>query len=237
MSEGYSFISNSSAMLILCGLAIAAVLVQSAIFMRTAWKRALELGFTRGELKRVVKSSAIFSIIPSLPILISYVILLPALGKYFPWLRLSVIGSASYETMAANAAVASYGYEGLGNVEFAPEVYGAIMWVLTLGMLLSSLSVLILKKYDKKMKQISENKNSFGALVPSIMFLGMMASFSAPYLADIEDIAAIGAIAVSAGCMILLNRVSGNCRPLKEFAFPVSMVAGMAAACLISAVC
>ena len=28
--------------------------------------------------------------------------LVPLLGRYFPWLRLSVVGSATYETMVAN---------------------------------------------------------------------------------------------------------------------------------------
>ena len=64
------------------------VLVQAVVFFRVAWKRALELGLTRQELMKVVKSSAVFSIVPSLPIIISYMILLPALGKFFPWLRL-----------------------------------------------------------------------------------------------------------------------------------------------------
>lgn len=139
MNNSYSFIANSSIMAILCGAAILFVMVQSVMFYRLAKKRALELGFTSGDIKKVVKSSAIFSIIPSLPIIISYVILLPSLGKFFPWLRLSVIGSASYETMAANMAVTAYGFDGLGTSNFSPEVYGAIAWVVTLGMLLSSL--------------------------------------------------------------------------------------------------
>lgn len=121
-------------MAVLCGAAILFVLVQSALFFRMAQKRALELGITSSDIKKVVKSSAIFSVIPSLPIIISYMILLPALGKFFPWLRLSVIGSASYETMAANMAVTSYGFAGLGVSNFTPEVYGAIAWVVTLGL-------------------------------------------------------------------------------------------------------
>ena len=87
MDKLYSYVANSPVMFIFCALAILVVLVQAVIFFRTAWKRALEMGFTKGELMKVVKSSAIFSIVPSLPIIISYMILLPALGKFFPWLR------------------------------------------------------------------------------------------------------------------------------------------------------
>lgn len=221
-------------MAVLCGAAILFVLVQSALFFRMAQKRALELGITSSDIKKVVKSSAIFSVIPSLPIIISYMILLPALGKFFPWLRLSVIGSASYETMAANMAVTSYGFAGLGVSNFTPEVYGAIAWVVTLGMLLSSLSVLVLKKYDNKMKAISSDKNSFGAMVGSIMFMGMMATFSAPYLVDVSNPVSITTIVVSAGSMILLDKLSNKLEALKEFAFSISMVLGMVSACIIA---
>ena len=107
MEKMYFSVANSPVMAAFCGLAILVVLVQAAIFFRTAWKRALELGFEKKDLMKVVKSSALFSVVPSLPIIISYMILMPVLGKFFAWLRLSVIGSASYETLAANMAVTS----------------------------------------------------------------------------------------------------------------------------------
>ncbi len=94
------------------------------------------------ELKKVVVSSSIFSIVPSLPIFISYMLLVPALGKYFPWLRLSVIGSSSYETMSADMAAKAYGYSGISSANFTSDVFAAITWTVTFGILLSNLSVL-----------------------------------------------------------------------------------------------
>lgn len=94
------------------------------------------------ELKKVVVSSSIFSIVPSLPIFISYMLLVPALGKYFPWLRLSVIGSATYETMSADMAAKAYGYSGISSANFTSDVFAAITWTVTFGILLSNLSVL-----------------------------------------------------------------------------------------------
>lgn len=232
MKEAYSFIANSSIMAILAGLAISFAMVQSVIFFKIGYKRAIELGFTVSDIKKIVKGSAIFSIIPSIPIIISYMVLLPTLGKFFPWLRLSVIGSATYETMVANMAVTSYGFEGLGSAELTPEVYGSIMWVVTLGLILSSLSVLLLKKYDGKMKQLNANKNSFGAMVGPIMFLGMMATFAAPYLVNFSNPISMITIAVSAGSMILLDKISQNHKSLKEFTFSLSMIFGMASASL-----
>ena len=107
MDKLYSNVANSPVMAIFCGLAILVVLVQAVVFFRVAWRQALEMGLSKADLMKVVKSSAVFSVVPSLPIIISYMILLPALGKIFPWLRLSVIGSATYETLAASIAWAA----------------------------------------------------------------------------------------------------------------------------------
>ena len=230
MNQNYSFIANSKIMFILCGAAIIFAMIQCALFFKLAYRRAIELGLTSSDIKKIIKGSAIFSIIPSLPITISYMILLPALGKFFPWLRLSVIGSATYETMVANMAVTSLGYEGLGSTNITPDAYGAIMWVVTFGIMLSGLTVLILKKYDNKMKQISSDKGSFGAMIGPIMFLGMMATFSAPYLIDITNIVSMTTMIVSAGSMYLLDKFSKKLPALKEFAFSLSMVLGMVSA-------
>lgn len=234
MDKLYSFVANSSVMAIFCGLATLVVLVQAVIFFRIAWKQALQLGFTKSDLMKVVKSSAVFSVVPSLPIIISYMILLPALGKFFPWLRLSVIGSATYETLAANMAVTSFGFDSLGSADFSPDVFGSLLWVVTLGVFLSSMSALLLKRFDVKMKSVTENPNSFGKVIPNIMFLGMMATLSAPYLVDVGNFPSVAAIVVSAAVMIGLNAVGKRHPALKEFAFSLSMIAGMASACLVT---
>ena len=236
MDKLYSHVANSPAMAIFCGLAILVVLVQAAVFFRVAWKQALEMGLSKADLMKVVKSSAVFSIVPSLPIIISYMILLPALGKFFPWLRLSVIGSATYETLAANMAVTSFGFDSLGSADFSPDVFGSLLWVVTLGVFLSSLSALLLRRFDSKMQSVTTDPNSFGKVIPNIMFLGMMATLSAPYLADVTNIPSMAAIVVSALVMIGLNAVGRRALVLKEFAFSLSMIAGMAAACLITAI-
>lgn len=235
MEKMYFSVANSPVMAAFCGLAILVVLVQAAIFFRTAWKRALELGFEKKDLMKVVKSSALFSVVPSLPIIISYMILMPVLGKFFAWLRLSVIGSASYETLAANMAVTSLGFESLGSADFSPDVFGSLMWVVTLGVFLSSMSALLLKKYDKKMQSLEKSAGGFGNVMPNIMFLGMMATLSAPYLIDVGNIPSMAAIVVSAACMIAMNAVGKKHKALNEFSFSLSMIAGMAAACVATA--
>ena len=67
------------------------------------------------------------------------------------------------------------------------------------------------------------------------MFLGMMATLSASYLVDVTNIPSVVTIVVSAGTMIGLNSLGKKHPALKEFAFSLSMIAGMASACLVTA--
>lgn len=234
MSESYSFIANSNIMFILCAAAIVFTIVQSALFFRLAYGQAKKVGLTKSDVLKIMKGSAVFSVIPSLPILISYMILIPALGKFFPWLRLSVIGSAAYETMAANMAVTGFGFDGLGTSNITPEIYGAIMWVMTLGIMISSLTVIILRWYDNKMQKVLAKKNSFDRLIGPIMLLSLMAVFSAPYLVDFSNPVTVITILVSAISMVLLEKLSKKYAVLKEFSFSLSMVLGMISASVVT---
>ena len=95
MDKSYLSIANSRVMLFLCAATVLVVLIQPVIFLLKARKRSREIGLTSENFKAIAKSSAIFSLIPSLPILIGYMLMIASLGKYFPWLRLSVLGSVS----------------------------------------------------------------------------------------------------------------------------------------------
>ena len=83
----------------LCALVIIFILFQSLIFIRTAWLRGLEIGLDKGVMKKTMTNAAVFSVVPSLAIIVMLAVLTNNLGKYFPWLRLSVVGSAKYENI------------------------------------------------------------------------------------------------------------------------------------------
>ncbi|MDR0925342.1 MAG: DUF5058 family protein, partial [Hungatella sp.] len=90
--DNYLDIANGGVVFLLCAIVIAYVLAQAVIFMHKAWARGLELGMEKKSMKKVMINSCVVSILPSLPILIILLLLMPSLGRYFPWLRLSVIG-------------------------------------------------------------------------------------------------------------------------------------------------
>ena len=89
----YFMVANGFVVFLLCFIVIAYVMFQAVLFMRKAWRQGLALGMSREIMWKTIRSSGIFSIIHSLPILIVLVVLMPNLGRFFPWLRLSVIGS------------------------------------------------------------------------------------------------------------------------------------------------
>ena len=95
------FSVNSWVLYVLAGIIVLVVLGQSVFFLVKAWKRGLSLGMDGAKLRRIAASAAIFTVAPAIAIIISVMTLSKTLGVPLPWLRLSVVGSLSYETIAA----------------------------------------------------------------------------------------------------------------------------------------
>lgn len=115
-------------------------------FMYRAWKRGKEIGLTEQKMKSVITGSALFSIVPSIPILIILVMLMSVLGKYFPWLRLSVIGSSSYENVAANIAARSFGLLSYTDEGYNASIFVSTMWAMSICILYEPLLVIFGQK-------------------------------------------------------------------------------------------
>lgn len=130
--DNFTTIANHIIMFVLCLIPIILVLGQSAIYIRMGLKRTKELGVDQKNVKKAITNSAIFSILPSLPIVITVVALMPTLGKYLPWLRLSVIGSAAYETACAEMTMVGFGLSnGLKDAALMTQtIFTSVMWVM-----------------------------------------------------------------------------------------------------------
>ena len=95
------FSVNHPILFAIAGIVILAVLGQSCFFLFRALRRAKEIGMDEKKLRKIMISSAIFTIAPAVSILVGVLALSKSLGVALPWLRLSIIGSLSYETIAA----------------------------------------------------------------------------------------------------------------------------------------
>lgn len=87
---------NSAPMYLICGAIVAFVAVVCVIFLIRAYRAGKALGMDTTKMKRVIVSSATFSVLPSVGILLGVIALSGSLGIPWPWLRLSVIGALHY---------------------------------------------------------------------------------------------------------------------------------------------
>jgi len=201
-------------------------------FIFVAWRRGKEVGLTKKVMRRTVTNSAIFSVVPSLPIIVMMLALSQALGRYFPWLRLSVVGSAAYEGMTADLAAQSMGLEGFTDPDMTPHVFLIMMFVMSIGIIWGIVfNIFFMNRLDKFSKSKKEKvAGGFVTVFSSALFIALLITLSVPYVANVNNIEAIVAF-VSAGVVVMiLNKVSDvtNWQGLSDFSLPIAMLAGMA---------
>lgn len=145
-------------------LVVAAVLLFIAImclvFIIKSYRAGIEQGMDKKLLKRAITSSATFTLLPSISILLGVIALSGTLGVPFSWLRLSVVGALQYELNVAEIAATASGLSGLKVSEMSIQVFATVAMVMTAGILGGVLCSLFgLKKYLGKLNkknQVSE---------------------------------------------------------------------------------
>lgn len=206
---------------IIGAILISYVLFESVVIYRKAYQRGLELGMTKTQLNETTRSSAIFSIVPSLPILIGLVTMIPLFGNVvIPWIRLSVIGSVSYETYAASQIKLAAGVSSLTE---NLQVYSTAIWTMTLS-ILSGMIILIFfyKQYTNKLEAIKIKDPRWSELLIAALFMGLVGTIGA------QQITMGGyntmALFISIAIMAVLALISRKFKWMEEFALPVSML-------------
>ena len=86
------------------------VIAQSVTALIKAVRQARRLGFSKVQIREVISSSAIFSIAPSIAILISLTILSKVFGPWVAGLRLGTLGAYTYELPAALNVIDIYSH-------------------------------------------------------------------------------------------------------------------------------
>lgn len=152
----------------------------SLVYLKKAYDHCLELGITRKELSDVIKSSLIFSVVPSLSIVVGLFVLIAVLGSVWAWWRLSVIGSLSYETMISSSIAQVLGYA--SSAEMLESATGRQFGVV---MILMSVAILTLAavcaSFISPVFELPAVKTASGYLLPALfgsMALGLFASSS-----------------------------------------------------------
>ena len=170
-----SAIMNSTTLYIAVIVGLLLIFLLCAVMLKMAWGRCIELGISREKVKDVI-----FSIVPSLSIVIGLFSLAAVLGVPWPWFRLSVVGSVSYELMAADMVATGAGYESIGALAAAndPSKVGAIMFVMSISIMFGIITCTIFgKKIQTSMASFREKNGAWGALATGCFTLAMMVVF------------------------------------------------------------
>ena len=241
---------NSGTMYLICGVIVAFVAAVCIIFMIMAWRAGKAIGMDTEKMKRAVTSSATFTLLPSIGILLGVIALSGSLGIPWPWLRLSVIGALHYETQVADAAAEQLGLRLSAN-QMTASAFATIALLMSICIMWGMvLTVLFNKRYLRRLggSRPSEKKTGgFGDLAMTAMFIGMVSAYLGSYLGAFVSgnglftfsgywtpllVAAVSAAAMAVFCYFSEKK---NKPWLDSFSIAGSMLIGMLSAVLVGA--
>ncbi len=246
---------NHPLLFIFAGILVAVVLGQSVYFLVKALRRSKALGMDQAKIRKTMNSAGIFTIAPAVAIVISVMVLSKTLGLPLPWLRLSVVGSMSYETVAATNALTAMG-QSLGSGNLNAQPYVNVLLVMTISIMMGIWLVPVIgKKLQKGMKSLANRDAKWADIFQNALFIGMIAAFLGFVFCDVSRLWSESARSVTTdGVTTVFSATSGlipvcvmgvsalvmvicgllmrkpKLKWLSEYALPISLVLGMAAA-------
>ena len=266
------FNANHPVLYVIVGILVAVVLGQSVYFLVKALKRSRELGMDQTKIKKTMKAAAVFTIAPAVAIVVSVAILSKKLGLPLPWLRLSVVGSMSYETIAANNALSAMGLSLGSSAPLTAQQYLNVVLVMTISIMVGIWLVPVIgKKLQSGMSKLSNRDAKWADIFQNSLFIGMISAFLGfvfcnvsrlwkaengyvtEYVTEYNEVGekvkipvqytgTSGLIPVCVmGVSVVVMLICGlamrhpKMKWLSEYALPISLVAGMAAAIPITA--
>lgn len=181
---GYFDIANNRLLYLLVGLGLACIIGLAVIFAWKAWKQARELGISNKTLVRVAQSSAIFTVIPSISVIIGLFSLSAVLGVPWSWFRLSVAGAVSYELTAAEMVSDAVGFASAGDMALGGnyKLFGAVMLVTSICILPGIITnIFAAKKLQTGMIAYRKKKGDWG-IIFNFAFAAALVVAMIPYV-------------------------------------------------------
>ena len=164
-----------------------------------------------------------------------------SLGIPLPWYRLSVVGSLSYETIAAQNALSGMGMTLGSGTALNASQFVTILLVMTISIMAGMLLVpLIGKKLQKGMISLGNKDKNWRDIFQNSLFIGMISAFLGFVFCDFSAVFSGGTwalvpvlVMLSSAVMMLicgLLRSITKWRWINDYALPISMIFGMAMA-------
>ncbi len=206
----------------------------SLVYLKKAYTRCIELGISKDDLKKVIKSSLVFSIVPSLSIVVGLFALIAVMGVVWSWWRLSVIGSLSYETMISSSVASAIGYANSAEMlEMASgRDFGVVMILMSVGMLSGFLVLIPFGRKLSKSVDKSDTGNTWKHVLSGTFMLCLFAVYI-PVLIfgdTVQMLVMLTGLVIAVGLGVLAKKP--GLRWLNEFIMAFSMIGGMVSSLL-----
>lgn len=230
----YMGVANSALLYIGVFVILGMVVAFCVLFYLKTRKRALELGVKKASLDKVVKSTILFTFVPSLAIAVGLFALVGVVGVPWATLRLSIIGSLNYELNSANIAVGTLGYASVADaVEAGSTIFGTIMFAMSLGIILPPIiNALLTKPLANRLQTSGSSKKSFLPVMNACFMIALLSLYIPNYI--FAGLPTVMVVLVSFILSVLLEKLAS--RPalgwMGEFAMPISLLAGMVSSIL-----
>ena len=259
-----TFSVNHPILFLLVGIIIAVVLAQSVYFLVKSYRRAKAIGMDMSKIKKTILTAAIFTIAPAISIVITIIALSNSLGIALPWLRLSVVGSLSYETIAAANAASGMGVT-LSDLAkgMTASQYVTVAIVMTVSILVGIWLVpVVAKRMQRGLVKFEQKDKKWSDILQNSLFIGMISAFVGYVFSDVcrlwlskdgvyttvttgdngeevvntftstSGLIPVLVMVVSMVCMLLCGLAMKKLKWkwLNDYALPLCMVIGMAAA-------
>ena len=242
---------NAGILYLIVGLVLAFITIMCLIFLIKSYRAGIKIGMDKAVLRKTIISSATFTLLPSISILLGVIALSGSLGVPFSWLRLSVIGALQYELNVAQMAAESLGLAALKPEAMSMGAFVTIALVMTVGILGGVVCCLLfLKKYLSKIQKAPKKEKSgkpgFGAHATTAMFVGLCGAYIGAYIGEavtgrstetglVRDFMPLVVAVIAAGAMAVFEyfiQKKGKAA-LENFSLAASMLVAMAAAVFV----
>lgn len=175
-------IANSPVLWAACAVPVAFVVLQAVLFLRKAKRAASDLELPKEDVKKAIRSAAITSIGPSIVVLSGMLSLLVTVGAPVGWMRLSMIGSVMFESVAAGLGTSSVGVT-LGTDTMTGEALTMAVWT----MILCSIGWVLFgtfaaNKMDKIEGKLTKGNSGMLMRVASCAIIGVFSAMCASHL-------------------------------------------------------
>lgn len=230
MGDSYLSIANGWGMWIAVSAIIVVVLFQAIRITRIAFRAGREIGMTGEQLWTAFRTGLTTAIVPSIAVLLGLAVMIPKLGIAFPWMRLSVIGSVSYELIAAGAGANAMGVDGLQG-DFTGIVFANAVWAMSLGVFFNLILVAFFTPRVKWLKEkVAGGDEGWMKVMTAAAFFGAVGYMVAQPV--VKGGSALMALIGGFVSMALLGIVItvGKQNWLKEWALALAIIGGMAVA-------